>query len=93
MRLLMFHHVQGREYPIASTLGQGGGGCLSEVFNLHIMSGISAHEFPKYQHIFRVKPRTSRERAIQKENWGEKRDEDEEVVRVETDHQVTLVVY
>ena len=48
---------------------------------------------PGYRHIFRVKPRTSRERAIQKENWGEKRDEDEEVVRVETDHQVTLVVY
>ena len=52
------------------------------------MFGISA-----VQHTFRVKPRTSRERAIQKENWGEKRDdEDEEVVRVETDHQVTLVV-
>ena len=60
---------------------------------MQVLFGISAHEFPKYQHILRVKPRTSHERAIQKENWGDKRDEDEEVVRVETDHQVTLVVY
>ena len=42
----------------------------------------------------RVKPRTEREREIMKENWGERgvdNKEEEEVVRVETEHQVALL--